>query len=286
MSEELEIKLTLSGDALPQALDWLLAQPEAIKGNEKLLVNRYFDTPGSDLNRQRAALRVRQAGGRFIQTLKTRGEFVDGAHKRQEWEWPLQGAGLDMSLLAATSLGDAVDLSSLYPVFETNFRRQVVDLQLGATEVEVAVDHGEVISGNAVKPLSEVEFELKAGDPGALVQWAMKLAEQVPVFLNLVSKAEQGYYLAGLHTPQAWPEGNGSPLSVTDFLYGLSVLWLTGEVVSFDQLDLSDVANRAKEAGASDLFARVVDAAAAGVGLDALINEGVLGRLQLSIAAA
>lgn len=285
VAEELEIKLTLSDEALRRAQDWLLAQPAATRGSEKLLVNRYFDTPDSDLNRLRAALRVRQAGDRFIQTLKTRGEFVDGAHKRQEWEWPLPSSTLDLSLLSETPLGEQVDLGDLFPVFETNFRRQVVNLQLGATDIEVAVDHGEVISGSAVRPLSEVEFELKKGDSAELVKWAIKLAQQVPVFLNLVSKAEQGYFLAGLHKPRAWPKGEDTPLSVTDFLYGLSVLWLTGEAVSFDQVDLSEVASRANSAGVGDLFARVVEAAS-GAKLDVLIKDGTLGQLQLSLATS
>ncbi|HCL37363.1 MAG TPA: CYTH domain-containing protein, partial [Marinobacter hydrocarbonoclasticus] len=42
------------------------------------------------------ALRVRQAGDRYIQTLKTQGEFVNGAHRRQEWEWDLPGPDLDL----------------------------------------------------------------------------------------------------------------------------------------------------------------------------------------------
>src|SRR5690606_37449288 len=154
----------------------------------RTLVNRYFDTPGAALNEARAALRVRQAGDRYIQTLETQGEFVGGAHRRQEWEWPLEGPELDLSLLAETPLRARVNLQELQLVFETNFRRQVVMLELGSCVIEVAIDAGEVLAGGRVMPLHEVEFELKAGEPGALLSWARALAAYVPVFLNLVSK--------------------------------------------------------------------------------------------------
>src|SRR5690554_699661 len=85
MAEELEIKLSLKSGDLVKALNWLLAQPEAQAGSKKSLVNCYYDTPDAELNHQQAALRVRKAGSHYVQTLKTRGEFVDGAHRREEW---------------------------------------------------------------------------------------------------------------------------------------------------------------------------------------------------------
>ena len=84
MAQELEIKLTLHPQQIPQAVAWLLEQPEASKGVCKRLVNTYYDTPDNELNGQRIALRLRQAGGRTLQTLKAQGEFVNGAHNRNE----------------------------------------------------------------------------------------------------------------------------------------------------------------------------------------------------------
>lgn len=291
VAEELEIKLTLTDQALEQAIRWLLAQPEASEGPEKLLVNRYFDTPDCELNRERAALRVRQAGDQYIQTLKTRGEFVDGAHKRQEWEWQLPTADLDLSLLAGTAVADTVDLKRLRPVFETNFRRRVVMLshtdENGAdTAIEVAVDQGQVISGDAVRPLAEVEFELKQGHPSVLIEWAMKLAVKVPVFLNLVSKAEQGYFLAGLYQPTIATGDAKAPLDINGFLFGLSVLWLTGEPLSFGAMDVSIVEQHARRAGVGQLWSECIQAVSEGSTLSELIDSGELGQLQLALATA
>src|SRR5690554_4386252 len=247
MATELEIKLTLSEQRQAEALAWLLAQPEASEGPRKVLVNRYYDTPSAALNRARAALRVREAGGRYTQTLKTQGEFVDGAHRREEWEWDLAGPELGLSLLEQTPLQGQIDLTALDIAFETNFQRQVVMLESGSSVIEVAVDSGEILGGGRSLPLHEVEFELKAGEPEDLMRWARALAREVPVFLNLVSKAEQGYFLAGIYQPDvSVPEG---PLSVTELLHTLSLSWLTGEPVKLPGTALSAITGVASAAG-------------------------------------
>ena len=114
MAQELEIKLSVAQPDLDRAVDWLLGQPNTYESETLQLGNTYYDTPDGDLNRQKIALRIRKLGDRHIQTLKTRGEFVDGAHRRQEWEWPLIGTTLNMGLLADTPVGQNVNLCLLY----------------------------------------------------------------------------------------------------------------------------------------------------------------------------
>lgn len=284
MAEELEIKLTLTDEALERALAWLLSQPEASRGPVKTLVNIYYDTPDAALNRQREALRVRQAGDRFIQTLKTQGDFVGGAHRRQEWEWPVPSGDLSFALLADTPLADGVNLADLRPVFETSFERQVVMLGEGETSIEVAIDRGQIVSGTRQLPLNELELELKAGDSAALLAWAKKLAEQVPVFLNLVSKAEQGYYLAGLHEPDFPGQPGSSAFSVSDFLHGLSQSWLLGQPCPVGRWDMTEVRARAAKEGMSESLQAVEAALERGERVHDVAREPVLGRLQLAIA--
>lgn len=285
MAEELEIKLTLTTEALERALAWLLSQPEASLRPVNSLVNIYYDTPDAALNGQRAALRVRQAGDRYIQTLKTQGDFVGGAHRRQEWEWPLPSADLNLVLLADTPLADRVNLADLRPVFETNFERQVVMILDGKTSMEVAIDRGQIVSGTRQFPLNELELELKAGDSAALLAWAKKLAEQVPVFLNLVSKAEQGYYLAGLHEPDIPEQPDNEVLSVNDFLHGLSQSWLVGQPCPISRWNLTEVRARAAKKGVSESLQMVESSLQRGERIPDLVREPVLGQLQLAIAS-
>ena len=285
MATELEIKLTLLQQSQTKALEWLLAQPEASEGPRKVLMNRYYDTASAALNRARAALRVREAGGRYIQTLKTQGEFVDGAHRREEWEWEIPSADLDMALLEQTPLNDQVDLPELKLAFETNFTRQIVMLNTDDAVIEVAVDSGEVASGNETRPLHEVEFELKSGNPASLMIWAASLAREVPVFLNLVSKAEQGYHLAGIHQPTLGP--NADALSVTEFLHQLSLAWLLNEPVVLSEQSLIEVQKLANEAGFQKAWDQLMPELIRGSHVaDMVQNIPRMGELQLAIASA
>jgi len=285
MATELEIKLSVSERAQARAVEWLSSCPEVRPGKTKSLINRYFDSPNADLNRAKAALRIRKAGDDYIQTLKTRGEFVDGAHRREEWEWPVPGPELDFSLLEDTPLNAGLDLSSLQVAFETNFQREVLWLEEEQTSIEIAVDSGSVAGNEARWPLHEVEFELKSGDGSKLVDWALKLAREVPVFLNLVSKAEQGYFLAGLYHPEIARKNEA--LSVTDFLQALGVCWLLDQPFPVSEYDLSRVASAAGIAGCGELWTRVMSELARGTAVRALAEGSTtLGVLQLQLATA
>lgn len=285
MATELEIKLSVSESAQERAVKWLSGRSGVRAGNRQSLVNRYYDTAEADLNRAKAALRIRKAGDAYIQTLKTRGEFVGGAHNREEWEWPLAGPELDLSLLEETPLGDTLDLEKLQVVFETNFQRRVLWLEETPSLIEVAVDAGRIVAGEVQSPLNEVEFELKSGDGGKLVESALALAREVPVFLNLVSKAEQGYFLAGIYHPKLIEPGE--ILSVTGFLQALSTSWLLDQPFAVKAYDLGRITKAAEASGCSDLWRQVSRELDQGVRVRELANgSGELGRFQLQLASA
>jgi inorganic triphosphatase YgiF len=283
MARELEIKLSLAKPDLDRAIAWLVSQPNAVESGTLQLGNTYYDTPAGDLNRQKIALRIRQMGVQHIQTLKTRGEFVNGAHHRHEWEWPLTGPELRMDLLADTPVGQSADLANLQPVFQTNFERRVVMIEQGDSLIEVAIDSGNLVAGDQVRPLNEVEFELKAGDESALLAWAKQLADKVPVFLNLVSKAEQGYYLAGLYQPSV-AAGTSAEMTVNEFLSLLSICWLTGQPLSIEENDLDVISRLASQRGLETWYQKLRPALTGGVPVSSLMSGKELGQFQLAIA--
>ncbi len=196
MSQEIELKLALGQEG-----------PEALRRHPRLrgltpqtthLGNTYFDTPEGDLARGQMALRLRRKGDRLLQTLKTPGQGGGGLSRRGEWEWEVDGPGLDLDGLAAlppmAALGDTL-LAGLVPTFTTDFWRETWPLRLDGTRIELALDLGEIRAGRQAVAIRELELELEAGEPARLVDLAATLAETVPLRPSDTSKAARGVAL-------------------------------------------------------------------------------------------
>ncbi|MCA1926713.1 MAG: inorganic triphosphatase, partial [Thiobacillus sp.] len=163
------------------------------------LHTRYFDTPDFDLSRAGVALRVRRAGRRWVQTLKTEGERLGGLSQRTEYEMPVARGEPDWSRFPDEALAHvpASLRARLVPVFETRFARTAWLLAgRGGAQIEVALDRGEVRAGPRRAPLCELELELKQGQPDALFELARTWAAAFGCVPNDESKAARGVRLA------------------------------------------------------------------------------------------
>jgi len=214
MATETELKLLVD----PATVGQLEHHPllHAASGQEILLRNTYYDTSALELAAARIALRVRQQGRRYIQTLKTRGQSVHGLHQRGEWEWELENDRLNPELLTAeiwpVELPPA-DQLTLVPVFTTDFRRRLWLVRFDGAEIEVARDQGEVVCSRGdgdrlVDPICELELELKSGSAEALFALARVLGEQLELRPSDISKAQRGYRLFNGHQ-RAMADGRG-----------------------------------------------------------------------------
>ena len=292
MPRETEIKLTFRPPDLVSIQDWLRERQARAVGVE-MLENIYFDTADRALNRQRVALRIRRAGDRFVQTLKTQGAAVGGVHRREEWEWPLADATLDLDRLRQTPLSlDESQWQTLARVFATNFQRQTFLIEVDEARVECALDSGVIEVPGREHPLHEVEFELKAGAENALLPVALELASRVPVLVNSVSKAEQGYYLAGHYTPGVDMPGSAEGEPLDSWNLALSRYWLTGNQ---DQLLaawgwLNQLGGQARRKGCEADWLQLVERHGARLlsntdaGCLSLLEPPAPGRLQLILA--
>ena len=167
----------------------------------------YFDTPEGALARREMALRLRREGRRWVQTLKAGHGGAGGLHERAEWEHSRPGPTLDLTLLSETPLARMQDATHvrerLAPVFEVNFTRTAWTLAPEpGTRLEVALDAGEVASGDRSAPICEVEIECLEGDPGRAYDLAARLMQEVQLHPSAVSKAERGYRLARGEAPR------------------------------------------------------------------------------------
>ncbi|WP_169516155.1 CYTH domain-containing protein [Halomonas halocynthiae] len=200
MADEIELKLALAKEAVARVSSHsLLAKTEAVC---QQLRNTYFDTPDGILEANGSALRIRHDGKRYIQTLKTRGHSEGGLSRRGEWEWQLAAPELNLNALAElpvmASLGTS-QLSQLGAIFTTDFQRNTWRLDTPESQIEVALDQGEIHTGSTAHRVTicELELELKSGSANALLDIADTLAQHIPLRPSDTSKAARGNFLRG-----------------------------------------------------------------------------------------
>jgi inorganic triphosphatase YgiF len=205
MGIEREIKLALPQEQVDAALRFFEARG-GVAGHAIRLENIYFDTPDLALARAKSALRLRLTPEGWLQTFKSVGVAKNGLHERHEWEMPVAGEALEIDKLlhecdetgVSTALSSAA--ANLIPLFRTDFTRTLWTLDVDGTQVEAAVDQGEIsadVSGEKrATPICEIELELKGGDEAALNALAAELKKALPGLApDDISKAQRGYKL-------------------------------------------------------------------------------------------
>ncbi|OFZ69137.1 MAG: hypothetical protein A2V79_12145 [Betaproteobacteria bacterium RBG_16_56_24] len=195
---ETELKLRIAPDQLARLKRHALLKAHQVsRPVTRRLHNIYYDTPQLDLHKSGMALRLRRAGRQWLQTLKGGGSVNAGLHLRNEWEAPVAGESFDFDALEA---GGGKHLShalrkKLRPVFVTDFSRNTRMLDFEGAQIELCMDSGEVRAGRSARTISELEFELKSGEPVQLFGLALALLDVVPLEVEHTSKAEYGYRL-------------------------------------------------------------------------------------------
>ncbi len=193
---EVELKFELAPEA--HAAFRRLAPIAAAKARTSRLHAIYFDTPEHELRAHGMGLRLRSNGRRWVQTLKAGRSGAGGLHAREEWEVDRPQPTLDLTLLAATPLGDVPGLAGrLGEIFQVDMRRTTWQIEVSAGNVvEVALDHGAVSRAAQTDPVAEVEIESVAGDPWAVFELAEQLVDHAPLRPSAVTKSERGYRFA------------------------------------------------------------------------------------------
>ncbi|MCL2918884.1 inorganic triphosphatase [Shewanella litorisediminis] len=207
MEAEIELKLFFLPeykDSLIQALNNRFTH--SIRDDAKLS-NGYFDTPDMQLRQWDMGLRVRGRNGKREQTIKTAGKVVGGIHTRPEYNVDIEADSPVLSLFPEHIWPEGANLNEtqaeLACIFNTDFRRLTWLVEEGRNRIEIALDQGLICAAGNEEPLCELEFELMAGEPLALLDLAAELANTIPLRLGKASKAQRGYRLAGMATKAA-----------------------------------------------------------------------------------
>ncbi len=217
---EIELKLAVRPEDLPRLRSAKALGPANGKAAPKALESTYFDTPDLRLAAAGLSLRVRKVGRSFIQTLKSAPEGGTAALVRGEWEGPVPGPTPDLSALPEAAPREALAglvEAGLKPVFTSDVKRTLRVTSVGASQVELALDVGEIRTPEgATLPVSELELELKSGtDPVALYDLALALHGEVPMRLETRTKSARGYALAA-GTGPTWAKAGKLEISPAD----------------------------------------------------------------------
>jgi inorganic triphosphatase YgiF len=204
---EIELKLSLDPGAVkaPQQHPAVKAL-RAGRMRTARIDSSYYDTGDSLLAGADVALRVRRIGKRWVQTIKGPAESASGGglFARAEFEWPLSRPMLDYAQLSTTPwnklIAKARKRGGLARRFTTDFERRTIPLGFpDGTRAELCVDLGEIRAtqdGETRRaPIAEIELELEKGSASNLFGLARRLAEDLPVAVMTMSKAERGYAL-------------------------------------------------------------------------------------------
>jgi triphosphatase len=193
--KEIELKLRIA----PEDAATLRAHPNFASALgepvSETLVSVYFDSNELLLRDHGLTLRVRHVGDERIQTIKS---AEHGIFERSEWEQPIESDQPNLALAADTPLGPLLtdDIrNALKPVFETRIERTTYRLNGGDTDIAVAFDEGRIVATDASCSVSEIELELKRGEPAELFKLARTIGDIVPAQLDVKSKSERGFDL-------------------------------------------------------------------------------------------
>ncbi|MES0264326.1 inorganic triphosphatase [Citrobacter sedlakii] len=199
MAQEIELKFIVNHDTVDALRDHLNTLGGEHHAPSKLL-NIYYETADNWLRSHDMGLRIRGENGRYEMTLKIAGRVVGGLHQRPEYNIPLSEPTLDLAQLPQTVWPNGelpADLASrVQPLFSTDFDREKWLLEIDGSQIEIALDLGEVKAGEFTEPLCELELELLSGDTRAVLKLANQLVSQAGLRQGSLSKAARGYHLA------------------------------------------------------------------------------------------
>jgi triphosphatase len=202
MHEETELKLRIpEGAAASLRRHPVLSALKQRRGFRRNLFTVYFDTPSLSLAKKGVSLRVRHMGDRKVQGVKLAYAHGGGAIvRRPEIETEIEGDRPEIARIPDAEVrrlvSEAAGAEPLAPAFVSEFGRTVWPVKLGESEIEVALDQGEIRTGDhRAVPVSELELELKSGRPGRLIELALALGQSVPFSVERHSKAERGFAL-------------------------------------------------------------------------------------------
>ncbi len=157
---------------------------------------RYYDTRELDLLARNYVVRIRKENGANVATLKKRHRELDsGVMVREEWNHevpPNSRIKLSYFPEVEKELEGIVGSKELVEIVETDFIRRVLNVEFQGSQLEMAVDHGKIVSKGQEVPIMEVEIELKEGEAEAITGFMEEYLREYKLPIEMESKFRRG----------------------------------------------------------------------------------------------
>lgn len=215
--QEIELKFQIPEQAL-SAVQAELAHLDAGHHAPLPLKAAYFDTPERALASARMALRVRQEGDEWVQTLKAGGsntmmrlEDNQPACAPADGEAMCADLGRHLGKPAEAALRQVLDWqpeadpagrhAGLIELYRTDIVRTRARITVGRGtahegEIELALDLGSIHAGPLSVPVRELEIESVSGHPMAVIEAGRDWVRRHGLWLDTQTKAHRGDRLA------------------------------------------------------------------------------------------
>ncbi len=222
MVQELELKLAATQENLNKIKELdLPGIASQTPWKTKRLNNTYFDNAKFKLRELAIGMRLRYVDNKIIQCVKSSGKAIGGLHQRNEDEVELDNAVLNITKIQEPYLQILIeeafeDGGEFVPCFETNFDRTSSLLTFSdGTQIEIALDTGEIVADNKTLEICEVELELISGSADYVFAIGRYLIKELDLVLANSSKARRGYSLCKDFNPRQ------KVMSVTELSQGI-----------------------------------------------------------------
>lgn len=162
----------------------------------------YYDTEDGDLQKEKAAYRIRKEGNEYVATVKWGGGSEKGLHTREEVNVKVDadyGLNPGIDCLEGTSAFEMYKAitseKKLVPIVKMSFDRTEYQMAVGETLCIFSVDIGEIQGISKKESINEIEIELYSGKEEDMLIVGSYLQDKYQVEPCNVSKLSRGLSL-------------------------------------------------------------------------------------------
>lgn len=199
---EIELKYAINSKEVAAKIweDAELMKIEEQGTRETVIMNAtYFDTEDMDLCKNDIAYRVRKEGDRLIASLKWSGGSDGPLHKREEINIPVMSVKPNPVIFETCDIGDElisiIGGKELHSIMDMHIERRRFRVDTESTILEISIDSGQIMTGNSVEPVCELEIELFSGSEDVMMKIGQAMAEKYDLTSEKRSKFYRGLVL-------------------------------------------------------------------------------------------